>query len=93
MSAGVRCADFLVDDLGVARREEVGHRVFFVSGREEVEWGEEETRGRKPEGKSRGQEERRREFDRLERLLADSLSSTLVATKYSAHTRSGFCSS
>ena len=67
----------------MATRGELPHRVFFTSGREELE---ERVRERVVAG---GREERRAEFRRLERLLAASLSSTLVATKYSAHAATG----
>ena len=80
-----RCAAFLVDELGVAGRSEVPHRVFFTSGKEALK---ERMKGLKDVGE-RLQQGRLAEFRRLERLLADCLSSTLVATKYCSHTSMG----
>ena len=87
-----RCAAFLVDELGVAGRVEVPHRVFFTSGKEALRHrmaGEKEAKDPKKHLNGPHQHGRLAEFRRLERLLADCLSSTLVATKYSSHTRSG----
>ena len=67
----------------MATRGELPHRVFFTSGREELV----ERVGERVV--ARGREERRAEFRRLERLLVASLTSTLVATKYSAHAATG----
>ena len=80
-----RCSAFLVDELGVAGRSEVPHRVFFTSGKEALK---ERVKGLKDVGE-RLQQGRLAEFRRLERLLADCLSSTLVATKYCSHTSMG----
>lgn len=87
-----RCAAFLVDELGVAGRAEVPHRVFFTSGKEALKqrlagaMGIKDTEERHHQQQQQG---RLAEFRRLERLLADCLSSTLVATKYCSHTRTG----
>ena len=87
-----RCAAFLVDELGVAGRAEVPHRVFFTSGKEALKQrltGEKGVKDAAEERHQQQQQGRLAEFRRLERLLADCLSSTLVATKYCSHTRNG----
>ena len=86
-----RCASFLVDELGVAGRAEVPHRVFFTSGKEALKQRLAGDKGIKDveERHQQQQQSRLAEFRRLERLLADCLSSTLVATKYCSHTRTG----